>query len=115
MLSLLFRLLAAKDVIKTVADAARIAKSARDIVVETRQGPRNLPQRAPEREAVDKLFADVARLETLVVEQAKVVEQTAGEIARLAMQVRRAALQAVLALGAGIVALVLAIVALARA
>lgn len=115
MLSFLLRLLTAKDVIKTVADAARIAKSARDIVVETRQGARSLPPRTPEREVVDKLFADVARLETIVGEQAKVIEQTAGEIERLAVQVRRASMQAMLALGAGVVALVLAIAALIRA
>ena len=114
MLSTLLRLLAAKDVLKTVADAARIAKSARDMVVETRQGARSLPQHTPERAAIDKLFGDIARLEAIVSAQAKVIEQTAGEIERLAVQGRRASMQAVLALSASVVAVVLAIVALVR-
>ncbi len=114
MLSLILKLLTAKDLIKTLGDAARIAKSARDIVVETRQGNRGVAARVPDHEARERLVANQARMETLVGQQARLLEQTADQIERLTVQVRRASLQATLGLAAAIVALLLAIAALIR-
>ena len=109
MLSFLLRLLAAKDVIKTVADAAGIAKSARDTVVELRQSGAN---RDLDREAFDKMFADLAGLAAVVADQARVLEQTSGQIERLAAEVRRAWWYGALGLAAGLVGLAFAIIAL---
>lgn len=109
MLAPLLRLLALKDVLKVVVETAKIATAARDVIAESKR--RTHSGNADQRTGAlpDQLASDVARLQTLVTEHARVTEQAGAQMERLAEEVKRVALRSALALGAAIVALAVAL------
>ena len=114
MISLLLKMITTKGVLSTLVEAAKIAKAARDVMGDSRGGRGNPPARVAGADPRDRLAADFERMQTLVAEQARLLEMAAAQIERLAIEVRRATLRGTLGLGAGIVALLLAVLALVR-
>jgi hypothetical protein len=114
MLSLILKLIQARGLVRTIGDAARVAKSAREIASEFRPGDRRALPPASDHALREKLLADLARLDVQVTEHTRALEQVAVRLEQLTADVRRATQQATVGLLAGLLALVLAIVALAR-
>jgi hypothetical protein len=108
MLASLLKVIALKDVVTVLVQTAKIARAAREVIADSKRGARGGVQ-ALAAGGPEQLAAEVARLESLVAEQARVTEQASAQVERLAVAVRRVALQALLALAAGIAALIVAL------